>query len=210
MPMEAALLESRTLRESVAGRVDVLDKVKALELLPDGLHLTARLLADYFEVGERAINAVVTRHRAELQENGYTVLKGTDLQDFLSFNMQLRKVPGAGLGIFPRRAVLNVAMLLRDSEVARRVRRYLLDAEAAVRRSRAGSSFDYAEMVDELERRLLAGTVGDRLARCEGMLLADRGLVRAMSLRLCEVAADVRAARADVAQLRRGRWVWRR
>ena len=35
----------------------------------------------------------------------------------------------SGLGILTRRAVLNVAMLLRDSDVARRVRGYLLDAE---------------------------------------------------------------------------------
>lgn len=35
--------------------------------------------------------------------------------------------------MFPRRAVLNVGMLLRDSEVARQVRTYLLDAEAEVR-----------------------------------------------------------------------------
>jgi hypothetical protein len=33
---EAALLESRTLREGVVDRTDVLDRVKALSLPPDG------------------------------------------------------------------------------------------------------------------------------------------------------------------------------
>jgi hypothetical protein len=33
------------------------------------------------------------------------------------------------MALCTRRTVLNIAMLLRDSEVARRVRRYLLDAE---------------------------------------------------------------------------------
>jgi restriction system protein len=37
------------------------------------------------------------------------------------------------LALFDRRTLLNVAMLLRDSEVARQVRRYLLDTEQAVR-----------------------------------------------------------------------------
>ncbi|MDH6576403.1 hypothetical protein [Kitasatospora sp. MAP5-34] len=202
---EAALLESRTLRESLSERVDALDKVKALSLLPDGVHVTTQMVADYFEVGERAVNSLVQRHRAELEGNGFVVLRPVDNSGFVGFNLKPTQVRGRWMAIYPRRAVLNIAMLLRDSEVARSVRRYLLDAERAGREPQAGPylDFDFEGMAVELERRLLAGTVGERLARCEAMLIADRVLVGAMSARLCEVAADVR-------ELRRGRWVWRR
>ncbi len=205
MSMEAALLESRTLRESLSERVEVLDKVKALALLPNGVHVTTQMVADYFEVGEKAVNSLVQRHRAELEANGFVILRAVDNSGFVSFNLKSTQVRGRGIAIYPRRAVLNVAMLLRDSEVARGVRRYLLDVELAGREARAVPylDFDFEGMAGELERRLLAGTVGERLARCEAMLIADRVLVGAMSARLCEVAQDVR-------ELRRGRRGWRR
>ncbi|WP_030543730.1 hypothetical protein [Streptomyces albus] len=134
MPPESVLLESRALRDSLAARTNVLGKVKVLSMLPDGLHVTTRMVAGYFEVGEDVIRQLVARHRTELSSNGMATLRGADLrrfkQDILS------RHPGGGypqprsnLGIFTRRAVLNVAMLLRDSPVAREVRRYLLDVE---------------------------------------------------------------------------------
>jgi len=39
---ESALLESKTLRDSVLERTDVLDRVKALSLLSDGMHVLRR------------------------------------------------------------------------------------------------------------------------------------------------------------------------
>ncbi|BAJ29724.1 MULTISPECIES: hypothetical protein [Kitasatospora] len=192
MSMEAALLESRTLRSGLCERTEVLDEVKALVLLPDGLYVTTRMVADYFEVGEPAIYSLLRRHRQELEGNGFTVLKPVDNpgnQTFKTNGWQVsdpqggvRRSDGAerpahpvdnenqkckvhfwqvsgteggdgafsaptppvdnlrpqgggnGVALYSRRAVLNVAMLLRDSEVARRVRGRLLDAvEAAAR-----------------------------------------------------------------------------
>src|SRR3954471_21994970 len=54
MPPETALLESRALRDSVIERTDALDKVKILTMLPDGVHVTTRIVAAYFEVREEA------------------------------------------------------------------------------------------------------------------------------------------------------------
>ena len=50
MPSEVALLESRAMRVEHQGRVDVLDKVKALVMLPDGIHVRTEDVARYFEV----------------------------------------------------------------------------------------------------------------------------------------------------------------
>ena len=89
------------------------------------------MVAAYFNVTVEAIRALVHDHRAELDANGYRVLAGTELSDFKQLSgIQSRT---RSLAIFSRRAVLNVAMLLRDSEVARQVRVYLLDMEYLAR-----------------------------------------------------------------------------
>ncbi|MFE3825176.1 restriction endonuclease [Streptomyces sp. NPDC059092] len=124
---EIVLLESSSLRASVAERDEVLDKVKELALSPDGLHATTKDVAAYFEVSESVIRAVIHDHRSELQSNGYRVLSGEELSCFKQLSgIQSRS---RSIGIFSRRAVLNTAMLLRDSIVARQVRTYLLDSE---------------------------------------------------------------------------------
>ncbi|MFD4523678.1 restriction endonuclease [Streptomyces sp. NPDC058470] len=134
---EAALLESKTLRDSVLERTDVLNRVKALSLLPDGMHVTTAMVAAYFEVAERVINRMAQRHRDELTVNGLRVLRGEDLARFkgdtLSLYPESYPQPRSSLALWSRRAVLNVAMLLRDSDVARQVRTYLLDMEYLAR-----------------------------------------------------------------------------
>ncbi|MGW3283766.1 hypothetical protein ACWDR3_03845 [Streptomyces sp. NPDC001002] len=70
-------------------------------------------------------------HREELTANGYQVLAGPPLALFKrASGIQSRS---KALALFSRRAVLNVAMLLRDSEVARQVRVYFLDMEYLAR-----------------------------------------------------------------------------
>ncbi|MFJ6832632.1 restriction endonuclease [Streptomyces sp. NPDC091209] len=128
---ESVLLESGSLRSSVRNRTEVLDKVKALSLLPDGMHVTTAMVAAYFEVGLEAIKSLVKDHRAELETNGYRLLAGDELRSFKDLSgIQSRT---RSFALFSRRAVLNVAMLLRDSEVARQVRTYLLDMEYLAR-----------------------------------------------------------------------------
>ncbi|WP_369247810.1 restriction endonuclease [Streptomyces sp. R41] len=128
---EAALLESKALRDSVLERTEVLDRVKALSLLPDGMHVTTAMVAAYFQVGVKTIRSLVVDHRAELETNGYRVLTGTELSSFKELSGIQSHT--ASLALFSRRAVLNVAMLLRDSKVARQVRTYLLDMEYMAR-----------------------------------------------------------------------------
>jgi restriction system protein len=128
---ESALLESKSLRSSVLDRTDVLDRVKALSLLPDGMHVTTAMVAAYFEVAVKSLESVVEVHREELELSGYQVLTGTRLTLFKrASGIQSRS---RALALFSRRTVLNVAMLLRDSEIARQVRAYLLDMEYLAR-----------------------------------------------------------------------------
>ncbi len=186
MDREAVLLESRTMRGGMVERTEVLDKVKALLLLPDGVHVTARMIADYFEVGDKAVESLVQRHRAELTEHGYRMLRGADLREFVSFNVKETKAPGSGLGIFPRRAVLNVAMLLRGSAVARAVRRELLElADRPV-----DDSGDWRQAVAELRGELV------EIRRLNLAMLRqaqfDREVIAGLSVRMADCRSEVR------------------
>ncbi|SCF63580.1 hypothetical protein [Streptomyces sp. Ncost-T10-10d] len=79
---DAVLLESRSLRNDVADRTGALDKVKALSLLPDGMHVTTAMVAAYFEVTVKTFESVMEDHREELDSNGLQVLTGTRLALF--------------------------------------------------------------------------------------------------------------------------------
>ncbi|MEV5959532.1 restriction endonuclease [Streptomyces sp. NPDC051987] len=93
--------------------------------------MTTAMVAAYFEVGLEAVKSLLKDHRAELETNGYRLLVGEELRSFKNLSgIQSRT---RSLALFSRRAVLNVAMLLRDSEVARQVRVYLLDMEYLAR-----------------------------------------------------------------------------
>jgi hypothetical protein len=151
---ESALLESKSLRDGVLERTDVLDRVKVLSLLPDGMHVTTAMVAAYFDVTVEALRALVQDHRTELESSGYHVLTGSRLSDFKSLSgIQSRS---RSLALFSRRAVLNVAMLLRDSEVARQVRVYLLDMEYLARTQPVDNSVhtDTGSLDDRIDQRI--------------------------------------------------------
>lgn len=102
-------------------------------MLPDGIHVRTEDVARYFEIHRDAVHSVVKRHRDELQANGLITLKGSELQSFhvavLATWDESYPQASTRLRLYTRRTVLNIAMLLRDSDIARCVRTYLLDAE---------------------------------------------------------------------------------
>lgn len=141
---ESQLLEQKELREKNLDRIDVLDKVKGLLLLPNTEFATTEMVANYFEVGNECINSCVKDNRDELESNGYKVFKGSEIvndhvmsfKDFtknranykfmLDDNNEL-SVGGRGIALFTKRAILNIAMLLRVSNIAIEIRSRLLD-----------------------------------------------------------------------------------
>ncbi|MGW1059313.1 hypothetical protein [Micromonospora rubida] len=125
--LDQALVESRTLRAQHSTRTDVLDRVKALSLLPDNTHATTEIVAGFYEVDTETVKKLVQRNRDELTENGLRVLRGDELREFERDTLSPSKI--RNLTLFTRRTVLNVGQLLTGSPVAERVRRYLLDVE---------------------------------------------------------------------------------
>ena len=141
MRNEIELVENKDLRNEMIDKVQVLDKVKCLVLLPNDLGATTEMVANYFEVPVPTIKSVILEHKEELNENGLTLRTRKNL---LRLNQNLKTKRGGfdildennnilasgsnkGIRLFTRRTILNVAMLLRDSVVAKEIRRVLLD-----------------------------------------------------------------------------------
>lgn len=136
------LLNAET-RAKLAGRIEVLDKVKALFLLPKLDMMTVEQVADYYEIDKGAIKVCYGRNKEEIDSDGTEKLTSKalierELQDVthakyqshtdfqLSDSVVLR-VPNVGVRLFSKRAILRIGMLLRDSPVAREVRTQLLN-----------------------------------------------------------------------------------
>jgi hypothetical protein len=213
---ERILMESRSLRDSLGARTDALDKVKALELLPDGLHVTTTAVARYFEVPETVVNNLLGRHREELETNGLRVLRGAELREYQELNLRFSSSNAAqsypqrrsSMALYNRRSVLNVAMLLRDSAIARRVRAYLLDSEERARQPQDGVA-SRERRVTNIESVLadvgpalrdlgpVIQRVAVRLENVERRVDHTDRVVCAMSERLADMASDLKDLRSS-------------
>lgn len=142
---EIELIEKKNLRDEYINRIEVLDKVKILLLLPDIQLATTQQVADFYEVNIDTLRAVIFDNKEEIVSDGYVVWRAEDFNNcqkqFLkvvptrgSFtvefsNGQKEKFATRGNGLFTRRAILRIGMLLRDSEIAKEVRTQLLNIE---------------------------------------------------------------------------------
>lgn len=135
------LLEDKDLRTRNLNRIDVLEKVGSLLLLPSTEFATTQQVATFFEVNLETIQKLIQRNKEELVNSGLISLKGQQLKELketiekLEFGaMDIKSIPKKVtiLTVLTKRAILNIGMLLRDSEVAKRLREALLDViEAA-------------------------------------------------------------------------------
>lgn len=144
---QAELLENKDLREKYMERVEVLDTVKEILLLDDLEMATTEMVANYFGVDVPVIKMCVSNNREEIELDGYLV---ETKENLLSKNILLKTKRGGfdilngngetvgsgsnnkGMALFPRRAILRIAMLLRDSPVAKEIRTQLLNIEEKV------------------------------------------------------------------------------
>jgi len=141
MIKESELIENKEVRENYISRIDVLEKVKQLLLLPDVNMATTQQVADFYDVDIEAIKYHIKNNRDELELDGYMVWKASD---FKTNNMSELKIivnrgsfeveftngqketfAPRGVGLFPRKAILRIGILLRDSEIASKVREKL-------------------------------------------------------------------------------------
>ena len=134
------VLLSRELTESQVDRQNILNNTYALkkteELLPLGGYFwrktywfTKSDVATLFNVDIRTITLYLTNYEIELKNNGYHVLKGKDLKEFREYFAKEIDLPTktTNLAVFNYRSVLNIAMLLAESEKAKEIRTKILD-----------------------------------------------------------------------------------
>lgn len=125
MRNENQLLENKQMREECVGRIEVLNKVKELLLLPNTDFATTEMVANYYECPIDTIGSVIKNNRDELTTNGLTNVSGEQLKSIK--DLSGLKSRSRSLALFTKRAILNVGMLLRDSLVAREIRTQLLN-----------------------------------------------------------------------------------
>ncbi|MFZ6771679.1 DNA-binding protein [Undibacterium sp. SXout7W] len=104
-----------------------------------------------FDVSDATIERYLSAHNEELKSNGYMLLRGKKLKEFKSLsNVTLmdegNKAPI--LGLFTFRSVLNLAMLLTESEKAKLIRSRLLDIVIDTVAARSGGKTKYINQRD--------------------------------------------------------------
>lgn len=123
----------------------------------DKLFLTKEILAQYFGVDIRTIERYLSDFEDELKTNGYELLTGKKLKDFLAnaistdhpdINVGMIDNRTARLSIFDFRSFLNIAMLLVESESAKVIRQKILDIVIDVLNKKTGGATKYINQRD--------------------------------------------------------------
>lgn len=131
---EEDLLTTYNIRQECINNIDsniLLEVGRSLYTMPDRICSTIYQVADYFMVNKSTIEKTIQRNKTELMNNGLVVLKGynlkqykTDIANSLMTNNIDRFIHPMtpSITLLTRKCVLNIALLLRDSEVAINIR----------------------------------------------------------------------------------------
>lgn len=155
---------SKDLTTSVVARDNILNNTYALTELEKNLELggvkfegetvfTKEQVATLLDVTERTIDNYIANYSEELAKNGYKILKGNALKniklayvnetDFVHINAKT-----SALSIFTFRALLNLAMLITESERAKAIRSRMLDMVIDVIAQKTGGKTKYINQRD--------------------------------------------------------------
>ncbi len=143
---DESFIVTKSLRDQYIDRIDVLNKVKALFLIPKVNLMNTNMVASFFDVPAETIRSLYKNNREELDSDGAKNLKLREIFDRsmidhsnsiaksrggvvikLEDGQQFQLTNGAA-AYFPPRAIMRMAMLLRDSSIAKEVRQRLLSA----------------------------------------------------------------------------------
>ena len=155
---------NKDLTTSLVARKNVLNNTYALQQLESNLELggrsfegetvfTKQQAANILAIDERTIDRYLSSHGGELEENGYRILKGKFLKNIrLAYVDDMNVVdisPKApSLGVFTFRALLNLAMLVTESDRAKAIRSRMLDIVLDVIAEKTGGHTKYINQRD--------------------------------------------------------------
>lgn len=111
---------------------------------------TKKMVADFYEVDISTIDRYLSQYAEELKHNGYVLSKGKRLKELkLQFAHVINEASKTTqLGLFNFRAVLNMGMLLTESEKAKQVRARILDIVISTINKRTGGGTKYINTRD--------------------------------------------------------------
>lgn len=113
---------------------------------------TKQQVAQLFDISEVTIERYLANHADELKNNGYIVLKGKSLKEFKELDNGTLINEGTKIsiiGLFTFRTVLNMGMLLTESEKAKELRSKILDIVIDVMMQKTGGETKYINQRDE-------------------------------------------------------------
>ena len=141
------MVDSKELRQKYIDRTEVLDKGRQLFLIPQLEMMTARQIAEFYEVPLKTVETCYRDNKDEITVDGVAIVKAGEISEkfdslpnnetnfervrggikiTLEDNVTIM-IPNCGSRMFPKRAILRFGMLLRDSKVAREIRTQLLN-----------------------------------------------------------------------------------
>ena len=143
---EQAIMDYRQVREEYIGRVEVLERVKKLFTIPNLDCMLLKQVADYYEVSIDSVKGIYNYNKEEFIADGAIKHSIKDVKSLMGENSPIKNIitcrggieipidentkvfiPNTGVILFPKRAILRVGMLLRDSVIAKEVRTQLLN-----------------------------------------------------------------------------------
>lgn len=175
---ELQFIDDRTLRDSRISRVEVLERVKNLLLIHGTEFATVKQVAEFYEVDIDTIKKICQRHFDELSDDGVRIEKMENFLKGLDFTFQKERnkavityndgttltVTNRGLKVFPRRAILRIGMLLRDSAVAKEVRTQLINIEEKTSNEVKTEDIDEEErLINNVGKAFASGNINDLL-----------------------------------------------
>ena len=196
---------TREQREQFANRIEVLEKVKAILAVPQLCMATTEQVADYFAVPVDTIRSVYRRNKEEIDANGAVLLTPSQLEErklqnalsvqdtkgtkLYCVNDVYFTVNNRGTRFFPPRAILCMAMMLRDSEVAAEIRTQLLNlveaapVEMKVENAQAqeNAMLQFAKAMMEGKPAAIAQAVNDMMALKDHTIAAQAASIRKLS-----------------------------
>lgn len=112
------------------------------------------MVAKFYDVDLRTIERYTTKFSNELKNNGYEILKGMRLKQYIQ-EIERQQVPDINVGntipqlaIYDFRAFLNIGMLLVESESARVLRQMILDVVIDIINRKTGGATKYINQRD--------------------------------------------------------------
>lgn len=155
------------LPDSAIDRQNILDNISVVEKVRQALHFTGvlfggeyryakKMVADFYEIDVPIVNRYLAKYGDELECNGYILFEGESLKMSKSQfgGLMDEAAETTVLGLFDFRAVLNLGMLLTESEKARWVRSLVLDIVLDTINSRTGGGTKYINRRDVNDLRV--------------------------------------------------------